>query len=121
VQYTVAGGVTVCRCIEASAISPRTRRRWFARPGVDIASSLAILHSRGLLHGDRRPRNVRSTLDGHTELPDLGAMMQIGVAKRLSKRRPHFARDGSSAPLDGRADLFALGALAHLMLTGAVA
>jgi serine/threonine-protein kinase len=46
----------------------------------DVASSLAILHSRGLLHRDVSSRNVRVTADGRAKLIDFGAMTSMGVA-----------------------------------------
>src|SRR5262245_6627580 len=36
----------------------------------DLASSLAIVHSRRLIHGDLSPRNVRCTADGRAKLLD---------------------------------------------------
>ena len=48
----------------------------------DIASSLAILHSRGLLHRDVSARNVRQTADGRAKLLDFGTMLSIGVVAR---------------------------------------
>ena len=40
----------------------------------DVCSSLALLHSRRLLHRDISPRNVRCTRDGRAKLIDFGAM-----------------------------------------------
>ena len=40
----------------------------------DVCSSLALLHSRRLLHRDVSPRNIRCTLDRHAKLIDFGAM-----------------------------------------------
>src|SRR5205085_1731189 len=41
----------------------------------DVCSSLALLHSRRLLHRDISPRNVRCTRDGRAKLIDFGAMV----------------------------------------------
>jgi tetratricopeptide (TPR) repeat protein len=86
----------------------------------DVASSLAILHSRRLLHCDLSPRNVRCTLDGRAKLLDFGAMMPMGgVAKRVVGTPAFMAPEmAQMQPLDGRADLFALGALGYFLLTG---
>jgi tetratricopeptide (TPR) repeat protein len=85
----------------------------------DVASSLAILHSRRLVHGDLSPRNVRCTLDGRAKLLDFGAMMPMGVCKRVVGTPPFIAPEMVQLqPLDGRTDLYALGALAYFMLTG---
>jgi hypothetical protein len=85
----------------------------------DVASSLAILHSRRLLHGDVSPRNVRCTLDGRAKLLDFGAMMPMGVAKRVVGTPPFIAPELlHMQALDGRSDLYALGALGYYLLTG---
>jgi eukaryotic-like serine/threonine-protein kinase len=44
----------------------------------DVASSLALLHARRLLHRDLSPRNVRRTSAGRCKLLDFGAMMPFG-------------------------------------------
>ena len=85
----------------------------------DVASSLAILHSRGLLHRDVSARNVRCTADGHAKLIDFGAMTSIGVAKDTVGTPPFVAPEAMQMQaLDARADLFALGALGYYLLTG---
>ncbi|HET6335749.1 MAG TPA: serine/threonine-protein kinase, partial [Polyangiales bacterium] len=47
----------------------------------DLASALAIVHSRRLIHCDISPRNVNCTADGRAKLLDFGAMVPMGVAK----------------------------------------
>jgi hypothetical protein len=85
----------------------------------DIASSLAILHSRGLLHRDVSSTNVRCTADGRAKLIDFGAMTGMGVAKDAVGTPPFVAPETlQMQQLDARADLFALGALGYYLLTG---
>src|SRR5688572_26301428 len=80
----------------------------------DIACSLAILHSRGLVHRDVSPRNVRCTTDGRAKLIDFGAMAPMGVTHELVGTPPCTAPEALQLqPLDGRADLYALGVLAY--------
>jgi serine/threonine protein kinase len=50
----------------------------------DVASSLALLHARRLLHRDISPRNVRRTSDGRCKLLDFGAMVPFGVPPNLT-------------------------------------
>src|SRR5688572_9225906 len=50
----------------------------------DVSSSLALLHSRHLLHRDLSPRNVRCTDDGHAKLIDFGAMAPFGPIAHLA-------------------------------------
>ncbi|HKU38344.1 MAG TPA: protein kinase, partial [Polyangiales bacterium] len=85
----------------------------------DVCSALSLLHSRRLVHRDVTPRNIRLTHDGKAKLIDFGAMVPFGT---------HTHRVGTPAftapeavhgqPLDGRADLFSLGATAYYALTG---
>jgi hypothetical protein len=85
----------------------------------DLASSLAILHSRGLLHRDVSLRNVRSTANGRTKLIDFGAMVTMGVAKDVVGTPPFMPPEVLQLQaLDARSDLFSLGALGYRLLTG---
>jgi tRNA A-37 threonylcarbamoyl transferase component Bud32 len=84
----------------------------------DVASSLAILHSRGLLHRDVSSRNVRCTTDGRAKLLDFGAMVSMGLAKEVVGTPPFVAPEAlQMQALDARADLFSLGALGYYLLT----
>jgi hypothetical protein len=85
----------------------------------DVASSLALLHSRGLIHRDVSARNVRHTADGRAKLIDFGAMTAMGVAKDVVGTPPFLAPEVlQMQSLDGRADLFSLGALGYYLLSG---
>ncbi|HEX4351836.1 MAG TPA: serine/threonine-protein kinase, partial [Polyangiales bacterium] len=85
----------------------------------DVASSLAIVHSRGMIHRDVSSRNVRCTADGRAKLIDFGAMTSMGVAQDVVGTPPFLAPEVlQMQSLDARADLFSLGALAYFLLTG---
>jgi hypothetical protein len=85
----------------------------------DVASSLAILHRRGLLHRDVSAGNVRRTADGRAKLLDFGAMASIGVPSDVIGTPPYMAPEVlQMQSLDARADLFSLGALAYYLVTG---
>jgi hypothetical protein len=85
----------------------------------DLASSLAILHSRGLIHRDVSARNVRRTADGRAKLIDFGAMAPIGQPSDVVGTGAFMAPEVlQMQALDGRADLFSLGALGHYLLLG---
>lgn len=85
----------------------------------DVASSLALLHARRLLHRDVSPRNVRRTSDGHCKLLDFGAMVAFGVPPNVTGTAPCIAPEAlHGASLDQRSDLYSLGALAYCLLTG---
>jgi Protein kinase domain/AAA ATPase domain len=85
----------------------------------DVCSSLALLHSRHLLHRDITPRNIRRTQTGHAKLIDFGAMapMTSGAADIVGT--PAFTAPESlhRLALDGRTDLFSFGATMYFALT----
>lgn len=84
----------------------------------DVSSSLALLHSRHLLHHDLSPRNVRCTSDGHAKLFDFGAMGQFGPIAQLVGTPAYMAPEMIHGQvLDARSDLFGLGALAYFALS----
>ncbi len=85
----------------------------------DVATSLALLHARRLIHRNLSPSNVRMTPDGHCKLLDFGALASFGTSLHVVGTPPAIPPEAlEGAPLDQRADLYALGALAYWMLTG---
>ncbi len=84
----------------------------------DVAASLALLHARRLIHRDLSPRNVRMTPDGRCKLIDFGALASFGNSVMVVGTPPAIPPEAlTGAPLDQRADLYALGALAYWLLT----
>jgi serine/threonine protein kinase/predicted ATPase len=84
----------------------------------DLASSLALLHSRRLLHRDISSRNARCTKDGRAKLIDFGAMIPFGTASKIIGTPAFVAPEAlNHQPLDQRTDLYALGALAYWLIT----
>lgn len=83
----------------------------------DVASALAFLHTRRLLHRDLAPRNVRHTSDGRAKLIDFGVLATVGAPGDLAGTPPFVAPESlRGAALDHRTDLFGLGALAYWLL-----
>jgi tetratricopeptide (TPR) repeat protein len=85
----------------------------------DVASALSFLHARRLIHRDLAPRNVRSTSDGRAKLIDFGVLATTGFAGDIAGTAPFISPENvRGLPIDHRADLFGLGALAYWLLTG---
>lgn len=86
---------------------------------VDIATSLALLHARRVIHRDLSPDNVRITDDEHCKLLDFGALVAFGCHDKIVGTPPLVPPEAlHGLSLDHRADLYSLGALAYWMLTG---
>src|SRR5262249_28731292 len=76
-----------------------------------VCSSLALIHSRRLVHRDVTPANVWCTRDQEAKLIDFGAMIPMGAPAAVVGTASFVAPEVvHQAPLDGRADLFSLGA-----------
>jgi hypothetical protein len=85
----------------------------------DICSSLALLHSRRLIHRDVSPRNIRCTAKGTAKLIDFGAMLPMGSSLQVVGTPAFVAPEVvQGLPLDGRVDLYSLGATLYFALTG---
>jgi serine/threonine-protein kinase len=98
------------------------------RIGIDIAQALRFLHARNLIHRDVKPDNILLGPDGTAKLGDLGL-----TRKRTADGHSPPAQQGVGTPhympheqsvdgdmVDGRSDLFALGATLYHLLTGVV-
>jgi hypothetical protein len=84
----------------------------------DVACSLALLHSRRLVHRDLSPRNVRVTSDGRAKLLDFGALASFGKSSTVAGTPPAIPPEALyGGDLDQRADLYSLGTLAYWALT----
>ncbi len=85
----------------------------------DVATSLALIHARKLVHRDVTPRNVLVTRDDQCKLLDFGALVGFGEASVVIGTPPCIAPEAlEGGGVDQRADLYALGCLAYFMLTG---
>jgi tetratricopeptide (TPR) repeat protein len=85
----------------------------------EVASGLALLHARRLVHRDLSPANVLLTSSGHAKLIDFGALCAFGRPKQIVGTPAFIAPECLlQHEIDQRVDLYALGALAYWVLTG---
>jgi serine/threonine protein kinase len=102
-------------------------REWTLRWSVCLCDALAFLHSRGIIHHDLKPANIRITPQGHLFLLDFGAAQYFGKANEGRKQTEIYGTEGYLPPeLDGdgkwvadvRTDIFALGCILYEMIAG---
>ena len=95
------------------------------RAGIEIARALQYLHAGGFIHRDVKPENVLIGSDGTVILADLGLAKRLtGDAELTTTNQgvgtPHYMPYEQSVNgelVDGRSDLFALGATMYHLLT----
>ncbi len=87
-----------------------------------ICNALTVLHERNIVHRDVKPENVIIAKDGRVVLIDLNAARKVSSA---SKDTVIMGTVGYASPeqlgvtqSDARADIYALGVLLNVMITG---
>lgn len=89
-----------------------------------LAGALAEVHRRGLVHRDIKPSNIMVDSSGHPRIIDFGFAIQTSgdtIGKTIAGTFLYSAPEQTGMlrrPVDGRADLYALGVLLYECATG---
>lgn len=96
---------------------------------IQLAGALEHAHAQGLIHRDIKPKNIMMTTSGVVKLADLGlARAASDVESAKAEKGKAFGTPFYIAPeqirgkidIDGRADIYGLGATFYHMVTGTV-
>lgn len=111
-------GVTIAEVMESGKYRYTGTRKVLR----SICNALTVLHERGIIHRDVKPENVMIAKEGRVVLIDLNAARQISNA---SKDTVIMGTVGYASPeqlgvaqSDARTDIYALGVLLNVMITG---
>jgi eukaryotic-like serine/threonine-protein kinase len=96
--------------------------------GIDIARALEFLHSRHYIHRDIKPDNILLHPDGMAKLADLGLTKRLKDDEQLTSTNQavgtsfymSYEQALHADLVDGRSDIFSLGATLYHMMTGVV-
>ena len=94
--------------------------------GSQIADALAYAHQRNIVHRDVKPANMLFHADGRLMLSDFGLAKIVSSATRAAAPRNHpdagtpeyMAPEQIGGQSDERSDIYALGVVLYLLLTG---
>jgi serine/threonine protein kinase len=94
-----------------------------------VCDALNYAHRNGIIHRDIKPANILINMEGAVKVADFGLAKQSdagqsGLTKtNMAMGTPDFVAPEAlipGIPLDGRADLYAIGVMLYQMLTGEI-
>lgn len=91
---------------------------------LQVADGLRYAHSRGVVHRDVKPANIRVLGDGQVRIMDFGIAKLMEETQRLTQTGMTIGTAGFLSPeqllgldIDGRSDIFSFGVLAYELVT----
>ncbi len=120
----VPGKTTLVDYCNANRTPRDERLRLFVR----VCDAVAHSHALGVIHRDLKPDNILVAPAGHPKVIDFGAARDLEATQSLTQAgtligtldwmSPEQAQSDDDHALDARTDVYALGAVLHLLLTG---
>gem|GEM_PF-1241954 len=113
-------GLSLRQIIDAGSRLSATRT---ARIIADVADALAYAHDHGVIHRDVKPANIVLTKSGLTKITDFGIAQLPATSSTqpgllIGSPRYMSPEQLAGVTLDGRSDIFSLGAVLYELLTG---
>ena len=118
-------GTDVQQMISSSGRLPQAHAHAIA---ANVCDALAYAHANGLIHRDIKPANIMVDRQGRVKVADFGLAKSVTensgfTQSNMAVGTPDFVAPESliaGMPVDGRADLYAVGVMLYQMLTGNV-
>ncbi len=119
----------VMELVDGESLAARLARGAFPPPAealeivAQVADALGAAHALGIVHRDVKPGNIVLARDGRVRVADFGVAKAIGEDTNLTRTGTVVGSPAYMAPeqirgeeVDGRADLFSLGAVLYELL-----